>query len=71
MTTKTKRQHWMETSSSEWTPATMKSFINAQNGYSYDGEPAMTHSCISLFRFADLPQEQFETFSKVYSKIYK
>lgn len=61
----------MTQDSTQWTPATMREFIRAQNNYSYDGGSPIQHSAKSLASFAGIEGEQLEKFVRVYNKMYE
>lgn len=62
---------WMTQDSSKWSTYVMKTYIQDQNGYSYDGNSPMRHSAERLANFVYLKGEQREKFIKVYNKMYK
>lgn len=61
----------MKQSSNQWTPATMREYIRAQNNYRYDGGNPIQHSAESLASFAGIEGEQLAKFIKVYNKMYE
>jgi hypothetical protein len=62
---------WMTQDSKDWTPKTMREFIQTQNNYRYDGGSPIQHSAKSLASFAGIEGKQLEKFVKVYNTMYE